>query len=347
MIKKKLCFIFLFLFLHLFLFSEKYTIFRCNGKYGLIDMHLNIVINPIYDNILAKADDFFIAVIFSNSSYVSYIIKDLQVIYCEENQHFEQIYKNFFVKTISEKYNRTGKILFDCFTGKEIYNDWGIYKSDSPIIPVRGENFWYYVDNQGNKLEKLNRYEKVFGFYENTAVVMLDDRKYIVIDRNGNKKFSYKMKDCYQRYSEGLMAAVIDDKNSGFIDYDGVMKIPRTFYYMDGEFAITEFSNGFACVKSSEKDQKWDIIDRKGDYVASFFSADIPSKFCNGFCLTTTIQQNRKRWGFISTTGTLLANRYFDGGHEFLNGWATIIINGKDALINTHGEIIFVSSLYD
>lgn len=343
--KRKIIFICLFISLYSLIFSENYTIFKANGKYGLMDTDLNIVLNPIYDRITAKSNDFYIAVVFSHFSYTSYIIKDLKVIYTEEGQGFEQIYKNLFVKVKAEKYGLNGKILFDCFTGKDIYNDWGVYETAFPIIPIRGEDFYYYIDNSGNILQKLKGYEKAFGFYENIAIVMSADRKYSVIDKNGNKKFPYKIKDCYQRYSEGLMAAIMENGSSGFIDYNGTIKIPKIFYFVDGEFAATEFSNGFACVKSSDMGQEWEIIDNKGNVISHFNSLDIPTKFHDGFCLTTIIQQGEKKWGYISTSGKLLANRYFDYADDFLHGWAYILIDGKDAVINTSGEISLVVDL--
>lgn len=343
--KKRLSLVCLFTLLSSFTFSEKYTIFKFNGKYGLADTKLNVAVSPVYDKILAKSDDFYIAVKFYNSSYKSYIIKEAQVIYSEESQGFAQIYKNLFVKVKGEKYNLDGKILFDCITKENIYNDWGIYETSLPVIPVRGEESWYFIDERGNRLEKLKDYKAAFGFYENNAVVMGYDKKYTVIDKNGNKRFSYKINDCDQRYSEGMLAAIMESGESGFIDYNGVMKIPRTFYFLDGKFAVTEFSNGFACVKSSEYGQKWDIIDTKGNTVADFLSVDIPTKFCDNFSLTTIMLNNKKKWGFINVNGSLLADRYFDNADEFLNGWAPVITDGKDALINTSGEIVLVSDI--
>src|SRR5262249_4589248 len=67
---------------------------------------------------------------------------------------------------------------------------------------------------------------------------------------------------------------------------------------------------------------------------------DIAFEYVNLACAEPSIVKHDNKWGFVSTDGKLLANRYFDRAQAFHGGIATIGDQGLWAVIGEDGAYL-------
>lgn len=86
----------------------------------------------------------------------------------------------------------------------------------------------YYIDKQGNKAVDLAALETGFGYYQGEytggyAVLMLDDGKCKLIDKEGNFVFDGDFTTIYDDYieSDGIVILYMEDGNKGVARLDG------------------------------------------------------------------------------------------------------------------------------
>jgi len=181
-------------------------------------------------------------------------------------------------------------------------------------------------------------------------------------------------------FSEGL-AAVVENNRIGFIDMQGVVKIPFKFDYTEARFNFYSshfaiFSEGWAAMM---KGGKWGYIDKTGNLALPFVYdwADcfhqgvalvgkedrlgiidksnkviLPFEFENGVYSGNvfTMCKNGK-WGVYSPAGECLTPCQYDVLISFFKGYATVKMNGKSGLINERGNLLipcqYDACLYD
>lgn len=170
-------------------------------------------------------------------------------------------------------------------------------------------------------------------------------------------------------FPEGL-AAVVKNNKVGFIDMQGIVKIPFVFDYTEykfnyysSHFAI--FSDGWAAMM---KGNKWGYIDKNGKVAIPFIydragcfhqnvalvgkgerlglidksnTVILPFEFDNGVYTGSVFAmcQNGK-WGVYSPTGECITPCQYDVLINFFRGYATVEKNGKKGLIDEQGHLL-------
>lgn len=227
-------------------FKEGYALVQVGDLWGFIDQSGKIVIEPKFKE----------AASFSESlARVAIFDKD----YVWQNTNIPNG-KNYW-GVIDKQGNWAIKPTLDY-----IYKD---FNGGMSLISVRktveddviSENF--FIDNQGNKLWKLNS-DIIYQFSDDVLVVKVGEDEeehdtYSFVDRNGqrvtDKSFSY-----LSRFSEGLSAARITwEGKFGFINKKGEFVIEPKF-----ESAYS-FSEGLAI--ATNEDDKFGFIDKSGNWI--------------------------------------------------------------------------------
>ncbi len=120
------------------------------------------------------------------------------------------------------------------------------------LAPVCDESGWYHITINGEALYQ-QRYERVFGFYNNRASVILNDLAFHV-DVNGDQVYSQRYA-WTGNYQEGYCTVRDEAGNYFHIDLNGARIYSENYQYTG------DFREGYSCVKSSNG---WMHIDRNG-----------------------------------------------------------------------------------
>ena len=182
---------------------------------------------------------------------------------------------------------------------------------------VRSINFreYFYVDEEGNKLESVNLPDK-FDFVENNefsnglAMVRNSD-KFGYIDKSGSKVIDFKYNEA-RPFSEKLAAVKISDK-WGYINSNENVEISPQF------ISAGDFGNGLAPVR--ENSNLFGYVNKSGTMV-------IPEQFeiAQTFNEDRAAVFNDGKWTFIDTSGNQITSPKFDEVEPFFNGLARVTI---------------------
>lgn len=144
-------------------------------------------------------------------------------------------------------------------------------------------------------------------------------------------------------FSEGLAAELTKDGSNGYIDTTGRLVIPAQYHDIRKDnlhqSAAFPFSEGLAAVEvgGTWGDGTWGFIDKTGKMV-------IEARFSNivgGFSEGRAIVQVSGAWGFIDKTGALVIAARFAPFSRFRGGLAPVLVDGKQAYIDTAGTIVY------
>ena len=206
----------------------------------------------------------------------------------------------------------------DLSTGKILYEGEGAgdYNIDDKIEEPTG----HYRTTLGNnqraiKISKANE--------EATHVVNVDTKEVLKIY-------------CYRdRIQEGLYQYK-ENNLFGFKNMYNQVVIPAKH---PQSLRNTLFSEGFAIIRKSNKDDKTFVIyDRKGNAVFEIYLdyQDDMSEFSDGLA-----KIGRKYlYGFIDTTGKVVIEPQYNTATSFSNGIAIVSKNGKYGVINKNNEVL-------
>ena len=185
-------------------------------------------------------------------------------------------------------------------------------------------------------------------------------------------------------FPDGL-AVVVKNNKVGFIDMQGMEKIPFNYYYTEFDFNIHAdfglFSEGLAAMM--QPGNKWGYVDNKGNTVIPFVydwagrfhqGTAMVGNFIDGKEIYGIIDKNNTivlpfefetgvytgnvyalcqndKWGVYSPTGVCLTPCQYDQQITFVGGYATVAKNGKQGLINEQGQLLipceYKTCMYD
>ena len=145
-----------------------------------------------------------------------------------------------------------------------------------------------------------------------------------------NKTGEVYLKPCYDEiglFHEGLAIIGLNDKY-GFINKSKSKVIPIKF---DG---VSDFEFNRSIVEITEK---YGMVNRAGAYVLDPLYNDLGE-----------IQENKmyfskdSLYGYMNKDGVIIIPEKFEEGFSFENGSAKVIYNGKEAIIDSNGNFLFL-----
>ncbi|MBR5646471.1 MAG: WG repeat-containing protein [Treponema sp.] len=335
-----------FLFSENFSDNKNYSLIRVNDYCGIIDEKLNAYFPSGCRNIYFINDYIFL----SYGYYVEVRNKRFEFLDKIELKPTDLVFKIFYLydeyyyimQLVDDSYiyNAKNKTLK---TIEYIVNSNPFNSSMSKLLPVGS---YYYSIKDNKKFFENSDFEKVYPFIDGRAVVLKNDYKKALINENSDIIVD-NIINCGWQFRNGLLP-VITEECSGFIDINGNFVIICS---LEDEFKKENptgnptlwcsFSEGYAYVHVD--DNSWMIINDKGNIIRE--DIHYPTDNRIGFsCGLISVFENKKK-GFLDTTGKLAIPCVFDSAEDFLNGFAAVVYEGKDAVLDKKGNIYFSEEL--
>lgn len=363
--------------------------------YGCIDAKGNVVIPMEYDGINVGNGVILVSKFNKNNNQVvMYGLVDFQgreILPCE--------YEEIFWPDVSSKrgYIRLRKNgLYGC-----------VDKKGNLMIPIQYESLYPFFEDDAYRFYKEENIPDVYIAIRNgeQQIINLSPEKIKnkpsmpydvrIIGEYGNQSFmNYQghivagpfqnVRDRMPLFSEGL-AAVVNNNKVGFIDMQGVMKIPYKFDYSEYRFNFHSLSFGIfrEGLAAMMRNGKWGYIDNIGNTV-------IPFQYDGAYCFNqgaaVVVKQigNELKAGLIDKNNAVVLPFEFEGGYSsgdvfvmwkdglygvyspsgvciapcqyeplisFFAGYAAVGFNGKEGLMNEQGRLVipceYDALLYD
>lgn len=321
-------------------YSKDFIKIKYNEKYGLLDSNFNIVFPTIYSNIIIDNKRF--------------LLIDNKTVIIKENNRTNSVIAKHRVDTIEKIsdsiYLFSGRgpcSIYDFDKGKFVLQGkyinkslFGVYLTEMLSV----ENYYISLDDLEEKHLFDKNYIRTYPFIEDRAIVLKDDWVKSLINKEGEIILDNIVNSGWE-FCDGLLPVITNTK-SGFINIEGefVIECPIVDEYKTTNSSGNPtlpcyFSDGLAYVHSSENE--WIIIDKKGNEItevnypssSSIFSEGLLNVFQDGKC------------GYINTKGELVIPLVFDDANKFDNGYAIVIYNGEDAIIDKKGNIYLTKDL--
>ncbi|MCR4736294.1 MAG: WG repeat-containing protein [Treponema sp.] len=341
---KKIMILFIYLQLS-FLYSMDLYRIKNDGKYGFIDDKKNIVIEMQYD----YAENFW------NGYSIVRIEKNNQTLYSVINENNKTVAEE--LKDCSCLSRVSDTVFFNSFEGffydlskKKIIE---LDKTANPFFYNNRQKYYYprtnydsdkieYVDKDSKIVFTFDNAIKAFAMTDDMAFVIKKDWTQIIINKKGEVILS-DIYDCGMNSSEGLLAVETKD-NSGYINNKGKFLINCSFEPNNHNFLPPginyPFSEGIAVVQVKRGIFK--IFDSNGNVLMNEMSALDMKPSSNGFIL---YQSTDKKYGFLKKNGTQAFKTEFDYAEPFFNGMALVVFKGKDAVLDSSGNLYLAKDL--
>jgi hypothetical protein len=330
--------------------DELPVLFALNGLYGYADSQLRIIVPPIYD----RGFDY------NGQGYT-------WVRYRGSGNIFECMVLNWKGKAVFHEYTADMDILYDdiiCYTtrlegqsiverirdGTVITDMRGPASSseDGILLLFNGGDRAFIDSTSGRRLlPDLDMTRITNGFREGRAVITGVNRGLQIIDINGKfyDKLNFFRAGSY--FSEGLLPAETKERVTGYINREGefAFTVPIVAEYYDDDWSplyATDFRGGYALIQTSLEPPVWRVINNLGEYASDELSIDQAYAFADGLSCVRTID---RKYGYINTNGETVIATVFDSAESFVRGYARIVYQGRDGIINTEGNIFWSDEL--
>jgi len=355
--------------------QQKYFKYVNNGKYGIMDENLQIIIPArISEKIEVKDDKYVIGdsgIFYSINQEDSKdkiltiddkIVYDFRSIpdfkktvksnYLNNDIFSIVIYKSNVFTPICFLYDVKNQKVYEVSKGKAIYVD-GITNNSSDLIPL--ENGSYFSLLTGKEVYKKNNRYYVYPFVNNRAVVgcykngkltfqVIDSKNNLILDN---------IEQTAMCFSENLLPVLLENGQSGYVDLDGKLIINCSFFldydnwyetYGPKEYPVLHAyqHNGCAVVQKAKDD--WAIVpqNEKAINISQNFQVNF-EKFENN--LLPVLDRKTNLYGFINQKGKLEISCQYEEVYGYNGKYWLVKQDNKDALLSQNGEIIFINDL--
>jgi len=350
---KKLFIFILSLMTSFILFAEELHVFKMNGKYGYFDEEMKVKIQPQYDKAEEFVGDYAIVAteIRKEKFQYSVINKENKIVDskldCSEELLLitENLYYNNWNSFL---YNIKTKKDYNCQFARGEY----IYSGEDFYIPVEKNNREVpcYITLDGNDFNISGEWLKLYPMKSGMAFAVKKNFDQLIIDEKGNEIVT-EVANAGYNFSEGFLP-VETSKRSGYISNKGEFVIQCKFY--TAEFnppnLLYPFNEGVAVVQ--QKKDEWYIFDNHGKYImlsseyTPMTSYLRPSIFSNGRLLVSKADKNRnKKYGYLNKQGKEAIPCIYTEESPFENGYAMVVYNNEDGIIDKNGKFYASSSL--
>lgn len=299
--------------------------------------NFNVVVKAEYSRIIFDDESNYFIALDKNSDWIVLNEKGKQLL--KSPTYIFHIYDTLF--SLSEK---KGQTLVSLANSDVKISAYAFVRSSMPLIPCRKSTLFEYIDMAGNPVFQGMYFKRAYGFFEEMSVNIDSDWNWVVIDKSGNYKFGKDFNYIGQKFSEGLLFA--EDKNgkTGYVDAEGNFKIIiKTVPGSEDNAVFSNFYDDVALVNTIKNGVC--LINKEGEYLRKNLGFSYFYDFCNGLALFMVSNDKSDSYNYIDIEGNILSESNFEYAQNFHNGWAAVLLNGKDAIINTKGDIYFLENL--
>ncbi len=330
-----------------FVFAEgKYSLYKDNGKYGLIDKNKKIVLNADYEEI--KFNDVYLC----KSKEIGNYIYD-------ENLNVLHKFEEGDNKIIM-----TSPFLFYLSRGEGFYEKYYLYNLNTDeIIDAHNRFFegnisgepWICSQSRYHSYDlqiQVLQCDKAYPYRSNRAVILNYDWEGEIIDENFNTVLNHIYASA-DYYSEGLIPVILyaeggNSKNnlrgkSYYVDLNGNIvyecdfdfnEINRdTIKHIQNNLVIGSFNEGVAVVQKS--DESWVILDRDfNKYYLSEGCKVESTSYSNGLLLISKIIDGEKRYGFVDKRCNVAIPFEYTNAKSFDGKYAIVTKDGIEGIID-------------
>lgn len=294
-------------------FSKEYSVFCENGLYGIIDENRNVIMEPNYNSISIN-----------DNSIITYMSKD----------------------RITEIYNKSLELLFS-----DSWVNLTFYSEDKILIKKSLSGNRYLLDLITGVKTEFDKYTKVYGYRDNVGLIEgknVGSFSYSIADINGNVLLT-DIVEAHSVYTNGMIAVIMRDGKSGFVNQKGEMVIEADFYIEPSDIGPRAypiirylFSENYALVKNLE--QKWVQYNIKGKLKELPNNIEpVEYSYKNG--LVPVINTETKMCGYMNPKFKIIIPFKFEKAEGFVGKYAVVKYNGKDAVIDKKGNIFYSEDL--
>ncbi len=290
-------------------FSKEYSVFCENRLYGIIDENRNVIMEPNYNSISIN-----------DNSIITYMSKD----------------------RITEIYNKSLELLFS-----DSWVNLTFYSEDKILIKESQPGNRYLLDLITGVKTEFNKYTNVYGYRDNVGLIVgnnVGSFSYSIADINGNVLLT-DIVEAHSVYTNGMIAVIMRDGKSGFVNQKGEMVIEADFYIEPSDIGPRAypiirylFNENYAFVKNNE--QKWVQYDIEGN-VKPFPGNIEPATYCYINGLVPVLDKQTKKYGYMNPDFDLVIPCEFSYADPFDGKYAIVVHNGKDAVIDREGKVYY------
>lgn len=336
--KKKL--IIFYLLLCSLLSAKNFIKIKHNEKYGLLDSKFDIVFPAIYSRVFFENNRFFLVdkknILIKENNQTNFVVVKHSVDTIERISDSLYLFSGRGPCSI---YNVDKKkfVLQEKYINKSLF---GVYSTERLSV----ENYYISLENLAEKYLFDKNYIRTYPFIEDRAIVLKDDWGKALINKDGEIIIDNIVNSGWE-FKEGVLPVITKTK-SGFINNAGefIIECPIVDEYKSTNSGGNPtlpcfFSDGVAYVHTNENE--WRIINRKGDIIKKVYYPSSSNVFSEGLL---NVFQNGK-CGYINTKGELEIPLVFDDTNDFDNGYAIVVFNGEDAILDKKGNIYLTKDL--
>ncbi len=333
-------------------YSQGLISFSYNGKIGYLNETLNVILSPQYDS-GSNFSDGYAVVELDEKSYV--IDVHGNILYSTNSNNMHYLGDSLFTMQGNHFSNFDGLYQIVNIDSKRIIAerlaevDWERARDSSAISVLYYDSDIgiYYINSEGEPLFENTPIYGGYSFQEGYAVVMVDDWLSAIMDNNGNLVAQDFMR-LGRFFSEGLCPAMTKEGKTGYVNTNGqfVFEIPLDTSDLNMRKS-TPFENGRAIINCLEDEDYWIVIDNNGNYQSSEIRADDCYGFNEGMALLHkySYTNDEHTYGYVNSQGEIIYDYQFSKADDFYNGYARVIIQGRDAIIDKVGNIYYSSDL--
>ena len=320
-------------------------------SYGFIDNNFEVKI-PVCNKIIHFGDYDYVIVEKTKNEHVVYDSNCNEIYNSKGTSFFYKIKPitndKFYVLFISDGF------WYDIKTKSKLD------KSFSPSLSYEDENnnllagdFNYYKLDSGIKVFVDKMWDSTYPFVNKRAVTRNFENKWEIINENG-VVVRFVKGQIAEKYSQGLIPYIdtVTSYESGFLDIEGNVVFSCPIYLDDDKWSAPRirpqiscsFKEDVACVPVSA--DEWRIYDKTGKVLFKTNEYKLADNtFSEGKICVYKETSDGKQYLFLDKKGKPFSKYRFDKANSFYNGYAMVVYNGKDALLDSSGKLIFVSDI--
>jgi len=210
-------------------------------------------------------------------------------------------------------------------TGKEItplkYDKVFSFKDETAVVKLDGK--YGRINKEGKEIVPI-KYDFIDNFYQDLDIVMVD-KKYGIINSKG-KEITRVKYDKVDYHDNGLLTVLID-KKYGIINTEGTEITPI-------KYDVILIRNNMIIVKNGNK---CGALDLNGFEISPFIYEDIKPLSWTDDCLKFYIVRLEKKYGLVNEKFEKITEIKYDNIF-FFAGAINVEVNGKYGFLNEQGE---------
>lgn len=314
MTKKVLSILLLLLFLKPIMFSKEYSLFKKNNLYGLITKDKKVIMPPCYTWINV-----------GSNAIVCYKGREREIF----NTYLELLFSDSWVNIL---YYNDEEIIITKSLGAE-----------QKLLNLKTGKISEYQRNK--------KYLEEHGFRDNVELVAESGKpefSYSIVDNRGNVLLT-DIKEAHSVYTNGMLAVILKDGRSGFVNKKGKFVIETDFYIEPEDIGPRQepiirylFLENYGLVKTNN--QKWVQFDLKGKKKLVPENLE-PTDYCYRKGLVPVRNIQTKKIGYMNKDFEIMIPLIFDEAKGFVGNYAVVKYENKDAIIDKKGNIYFCEDL--